>query len=188
MTDQTTEVPDDGTIPSFSRAPVGAMLGVVAACLSSVGTLWIGGLMALVVADVLGRNFLNAPITGVSEIAGRSVVAIVFLQVSAAVLQKRLTRADFLLRAIGGGNPRGAHVLECAFALTGAVVFALVLWASWPKTWEALATGEFFGVQGVFTIPTFPFRLITVVGAGLASLCSLYRAACEIRALKGGGV
>lgn len=184
MSEPTHLISDDGTIPSFSTAPVGAGLGVVAAFLSSVGTLWIGALMALIVADVLGRNFFNAPITGVSEIAGRSVVAIVFLQVSAAILQKRLTRADFLIRRIGDASGRTATLLEILFALTGAVAFALILWASWPKTWDALATAEFFGVQGVFTIPTFPFRLITVAGAALASLCCLYRAACEARTLK----
>jgi hypothetical protein len=32
-------------------------------------------------------------------------------------------------------------------------------------------------VQGVFTIPTFPFRAITIIGAGLACLTCLYRAA-----------
>ncbi len=184
MSEENNPAPDRGAIPPFSQAPVGALLGVVAAFLSSVGTLWIGALMALIVADVLGRNFFNAPITGVAEIAGRSVVAIVFLQVSAAILQGRLTRADFLLRRIGGASPRSAALMEIVFALTGAVVFALLLWASWPKTWEALATAEYFGVQGVFTIPTFPFRLITVVGAGLALLCCLYRAMTEMRGHK----
>mgnify|MGYP002152415905 CR=1 FL=1 len=49
------------------------MLAGIAAIMSSIGTIGIGALMGLVVADVVGRNFLDAPITGVSEIAARAV-------------------------------------------------------------------------------------------------------------------
>jgi TRAP-type mannitol/chloroaromatic compound transport system permease small subunit len=140
--------------------------------------------MLLVVADVLGRNFFNAPITGVSEIAARVVVAIVFLQVAAAILQKRLTRADFLVRRIERLSPRAVALMEAAFCLAGAVVFALIFWASWPSFAEAWATTEFFGVQGVWTIPTWPFRGITVLGCAVAMLAALYRATREIGSIR----
>lgn len=155
--------------------PIGTGLSVAAALLSGIGTIWIGALMLLVVADVVGRNFLNAPITGVAEIAGHSVVAIVFLQVSHAIMQSRLTRADFLIRGIGARMPLTQQALERGFALTGAVVFALIVWASWDKTVSSYVSREFFGVQGVFTVPTFPFRAIIVIGSALASLSCLYR-------------
>lgn len=140
--------------------------------------------MALVVVDVLGRNFFNAPITGVSEIAARTVVAIVFLQVAAAIQQKRLTRADFLVRRIELASPRSVSILEVFFAMTGAIVFALIFWASWPKLILAWQGGEFFGVQGVFTIPTAPFRAITVLGSLVASLSALYRVSEEISSFR----
>ncbi len=181
MSDDSTADIEDRYVPRFSEAPYGAVLGSVAAVMSSFGTLWIGALMALIVADVIGRNFLNAPITGVAEIAGRSVVAIVFLQVAAAILQKRLTRADFLVRRLEAAAPRTGFVIETVFALVGAVVFALILWASWPKLITAWTGAEYFGVQGVFTIPTYPFRAITVLGSAVAMLASLYRAFQEIR-------
>lgn len=170
---------DSRAEPAQQATPglIGTGLSSAAAILSGIGTLWIGALMLLVVADVIGRNFLNAPITGVAEIAGHSVVAIVFLQISHAVMQGRLTRADFLIRAIGARAPFARDLLERGFALTGAVIFALIVWASWGKTVNSWTSGEFFGVQGVFTIPTFPFRAIIVIGAGLASLTCLYRAA-----------
>lgn len=181
MTDESATGREVATIPAFHAAPVGSVLGTAAAIMSSIGTAWIGGLMLLIVADVIGRNFLDAPITGVSEIAGRSVVAIVFLQVAAAILQGRLTRADFLIRRLGHVAPRVVPPLECAFALTGATVFALILWASWPSFVDSWTGSEYFGVQGVFTIPTWPFRLITVVGAAMASLAALYCAQVAIR-------
>lgn len=178
------EIPQEDPPLRLSEAPVGAVLNGVATLLSSIGTLWIALLMLLIVADVIGRNFLNAPITGVSEIAGRSVVAIVFLQVSAAIMQGRLTRADFLIRRIDRISPRSVHLLEIAFTLAGAVVFALIVHASWPKALTAWNSNEFFGVQGVFTIPTYPFRAITLIGAGVAVLACLYRAGDRLRALQ----
>ena len=175
---------EENNVPKFSDAPFGAVLGTVAAVMSSVGTLCIGGLMALVVVDVLGRNFFNSPITGVSEIAARTVVAIVFLQVAAAIQQKRLTRADFFVRRLEGAYPRIVCLLEVFFALGGAIVFALIFWASWPKLMAAWQGAEFFGVQGVFTIPTAPFRAITVLGSVVACLSALYRVSEEIRSFR----
>ncbi len=167
---------DAGAIPPFATAPIGAALGSVANLLSAIGTVWIGLMMVMIVLDVIGRNFFNAPITGVAEIAGRSVVAIVFLQIAAAVMQGRLTRADFLIRRIERASPKAGRLLDTLFALFGALVFALILWASWPNMMKAWTTAEFFGVQGVFTIPTFPFRAITVIGCSVALCACLYRA------------
>lgn len=178
--DSATE-PDDGFVPRFAEAPYGAVLGSVAAGMSAVGTASIGALMLLIVADVIGRNFLDLPITGVAEIAARAVVAIVFLQAAAAILQRRLTRADFLVRRIERVSPRGVSVIEAVFCVCGAVVFGLILWASMPKLLEAWTGAEFFGVQGVWTIPTWPFRGITVLGAAVAMLAALYRAGAELR-------
>lgn len=81
-------VPPSGSLKAFQR---------LTEILAAIGTIGIFALMALIVADVLGRNFFDSPITGVAEIAARSVVAIVFLQIAAAVLAGRMTRADFLV-------------------------------------------------------------------------------------------
>jgi TRAP-type C4-dicarboxylate transport system permease small subunit len=182
--EDTPELQEDRFVPSFSDAPYGAVLGSVAAAMSAVGTASIGALMLLIVADVIGRNFLDAPITGVSEIAARAVVAIVFLQVPAAILQLRLTRADFLVRRLKKNSPQLVAWLEAFFCITGAIVFALIFWASWPKFQSAWQTAEFFGVQGVWTIPTWPFRGITILGCAIAGLAALYRANEEIRSVR----
>lgn len=179
MTDtdiQENQQAESENIPPFATAPVGAVLGTITAILSSIGTVWIGVLMLLIVLDVLGRNLFDAPITGVAEVAGHSVVAIVFLQTAAAIMQGRLTRADFLFRRIARARRGVAAAIESAFCLVGATVFALIAFSSWGKMTNAWMTGEFFGVQGVFTIPTFPFRAIIVGGAVLAALAALYRA------------
>jgi TRAP-type mannitol/chloroaromatic compound transport system permease small subunit len=141
--------------------------------LASLGTVWILALMLLIVADVLGRNFLDQPITGVAEIAGRSVVAIVFLQLPAAVGATQLTRSDFLIQMIGRRAPNVRLFLEILFTLTGMAVFVALAWASWPEFQQSWETAEFFGVQGIFTIPTWPFRGLLILGSVMAALASL---------------
>lgn len=137
---------------------------------AAVGTIWIFAIMLLIVADVVGRNFLASPITGVAEIAARSVVAIVFLMLPAAVLGGTLIRADFFLRLLELHSERAPYVLDTIFAVAGAVLLALVALSAWPDTLGAWKTSEFFGVRGVWTLPTLPFRLIVVFGAAASSL------------------
>lgn len=159
------------------------ILQKTAGALAMIGTLWIAAMMFVIVADVLGRNFFNSPITGVAEVAARSVVAIAFMQISAAVLNGRMTRADFLIRHLRKGTPRLASLLELCFALVGALIFAAIIYAMWPDTMRAYNTNEYFGVRGIFTIPTLPFRSIIILGAGMAVLAYLAVAVQQLRLL-----
>lgn len=161
-----------GQDPSAFRHAFRALLNALAA----VGTLWIFMIMLLIVADVVGRNFLSMPITGVAEIAARSVVAIVFLMLPAAALNNTLIRADFLIRHLRRVGPTTVHLMDMAFALVGSILFALIALAVWPDTLVAWKTSEFFGVRGVWTLPTLPFRFLIVLGAAASSLAFLFTA------------
>jgi TRAP-type C4-dicarboxylate transport system permease small subunit len=162
-------IPD---IEEGAGRPVDAgLFGIAANALAAIGTIWIFLLMFLIVADVVGRNFLDSPITGVAEMAARSVVAIVFLQISAAVLAGRMTRADFLVNYIRKVSPGLMRAIDVLFLFVGAAVFAAITYASWPEMIDAWRTGEYFGVRGIFIIPTLPFRAIIVIGS-VAALIS----------------
>lgn len=141
--------------------------------LAAVGTVWIFLMMLLIVADVLGRNFFDAPITGVAEFAARSVASIVFLQLAAAVCSGRMTRSDFLLRIIGKRSPGAVKVLEVFNVVIGALLFFALAAISWPELTEAMRIKEYFGVQGVFTVVTWPFRALIVLGAATAAVAYL---------------
>lgn len=172
---------DEGNQPSSETggpadpkgSAVWGALEILAVALSAIGSIWIIALMVLIVLDVIGRNFLNQPIVGVAEIAGRSVISIVFLQLAAAVLQERLTRADLFLQVIGRYSRRLPRLLDAFFALAAILAFALILIAAWPAAVQTYAKNEFFGVQGVFTIPLWPFRFIMVGGIALAILSAI---------------
>lgn len=152
--------------------PLGRLTHVVAA----LGTIWTFALMLLIVADVVGRSFLSRPITGVAEIAAHSIVAIVFLQLASTIHARRMTRADFLIERFHRSSPALARLLELIFLLIGAVICLLIAYAGWKPLVGAYAAGEFFGVRGVFTVPTWPFRAIIVFGASLAALVFLIQA------------
>lgn len=141
--------------------------------LASVGTVWIFLIMALVVADVIGRDFLDSPITGVAEFSSRSVSAIVFLQLAAAVCSNRMTRSDFLLNLIGKRSAKGVVALNVFNALVGAGLFAALAWIGWSEFSNSWTSNEFYGVQGVYSVPAWPFRGLLVAGSGVGALCYL---------------
>jgi TRAP-type C4-dicarboxylate transport system permease small subunit len=148
-------------------------MGRVAEVLAAIGTLWIFALMLLVVADVVGRNFLNAPITGVAEFASRSVASIVFLTLASAICSGRMTRSDFVPRLFGARAPGLVRALEVGNALLGVLLFAALAMIGWPELTRSWQGNEYFGVQGVVTMAAWPFRALLVGGAALASLAYL---------------
>lgn len=141
--------------------------------LASMGTVWIFLIMTLVVADVIGRNFLNRPITGVAEFSSRSVGAIVFLQLAAAVCSSRMTRSDFLLNLIGKRSAKGVVALDVFNALVGAGLFAALALIGWSEFSNSWTSNEFYGVQGVYSVPAWPFRALLVAGSAAGALCYL---------------
>jgi TRAP-type C4-dicarboxylate transport system permease small subunit len=153
--------------------------------LAAIGTIWTFGLMLLICGDVVGRSFLNAPITGVAEIAAHSVVGIVFLQLGATVYSRRMTRADFLIDGILRRAPALGRGIELAFMLLGAAVMAFIAVSAWPGTLNSMASREFFGVQGLFTVPTWPFRALIVLGGAAGALAYLALIVADLRKARG---
>ncbi len=151
--------------------------------LAAIGTIWTFGLMLLICADVIGRSFLNAPITGVAEIAAHSVVGIVFLQIGSTIYHRRMTRADFLIERILKHAPFAGRMIEALFYLLGAAVMWFVAQAAWPGMWNSVQLREFFGVQGLFTVPTWPFRALIVLGGAAGCVAYLALFLHEVRRL-----
>ena len=150
--------------------------------LNSIGSIWIFALMILIVADVVARSGFNQPINGVTDIASFSIIGIVFLQLGATVYTGRMTKGDVLLELLNRYSRRTGALLEALFLLVGAAMFALIVRAIWPTLTRALARNEYFGVEGVFTFPTWPVRMIIVVGAAAVVITYLLQAAKALHA------
>ena len=138
--------------------------------LSSVGTLWIFGLMVIINADVVGRTAFNSPIKGVAEFVTLSIVGIIFLQLAHCLRSGRMTRADGFLNSVKRRSAAAGYAMEALFSLAGAAVFAALFYGSTPFLLRAWGSGEYAGVEGYITFPTWPVRLVILVGAALACL------------------
>jgi hypothetical protein len=98
-----------------------------------------------------------------------------------------MTRADFLIERIHRAAPGLGQGIEIAFMLLGATIMAFIAQAAWPGMWNSLAAREFFGVQGVFTVPTWPFRALIVLGGAAGALAYLVLVGVEARRMLAGG-
>ena len=134
------------------------------------GTLWIFGLMFLVCADIAARNLFAAPIRGVAEIVGYSIVGTVYLQLANTLHAGRFTRAELLLTWLDSRRPLAGSVFRAGFDLTGAIIFAVVTAGVWPGFVDAWREGEVAGVPGDFSFIIWPFKLIVVVGAAATTV------------------
>jgi len=160
--------PTDASPPAVARDAYGQPMPWkfhrVLQALNALGTLWIVALMVLINTDVLGRNLLNAPVRGVTELVSLSIVGIVFLQLADTLHSGRITRADVMLQGLEQNRPRLAALLHAAFHLIGAVLMATILWAAWEPLWESIRIREYVGAIGDFTAPVWPVRLVMLVG------------------------
>jgi hypothetical protein len=52
--------------------------------------------------------------------------------------------------------------------------------------WNSMAAREFFGVQGIFTVPTWPFRALIVLGGTAGAAAYLALLVAETRRLFAG--
>lgn len=158
---------------------------LLTSAVSGVASLWIFCLMLLICSDIIGRSFFNSPVQGVSEIVGNSIVAIVFLQISHALMSGRMTRTDIVLGALEESRPFAAGLYRLVFNLAGAACFVLIAKGTWPKLVDAWIENEFFGAQGVFTAPVWPIKFCLFAGSILACVAFLSLAATDIKAIIG---
>jgi TRAP-type C4-dicarboxylate transport system permease small subunit len=137
--------------------------------LAVLGTALIVVLMVLICADVAARNILGGSLPLVTELGAITVVMIVYLQLAAAIRHDRLARTEFFFEGLRRRFPRLGIVLAALFDLTAAGMFALIAWSTIGILQRDLSSANFFGVTGVLTIPTWPFRALIVLGLAVAA-------------------
>lgn len=156
------------------------------AILNVLGTLLIIGLVILVNADVAGRTFFLAPISGVPEIVSMSIVAIVFLQVAQAFRMGRFTRTDAFLSIAARRWPRLRAAAELVYGLAALALVWFLLAASYPMFRREWDRGTYVGTVGDFTFPAWPAKFIIVVGCVALILQLAVTVILAARALMGG--
>lgn len=135
--------------------------------LNVVGSLLIGVLTLLVCADVFSRALFRSPIRGVPELAAMAIVAIVYLQMASSLKAGRWATAELLLDRLGA---RSRLWVEALYALIGAAFFATLCVAVVPFISDAIDSGDYVGVPGMFTFPTWPIKSLVLLGNALCAL------------------
>lgn len=143
--------------------------GGLVAVMNSIGTCWIIVLLVLINSDIIRRTAFDAPVPGVTEIVGMSIVACVFLQLAHALRMGRLTRSDILMGRLKK-HPRLKFILEAIYNLAGALILIILLFHTYPTFIHAWNIGEYEGSAGGFTAPVWPVKLIMVIGCLVAAL------------------
>lgn len=149
--------------------------------LNAIGSVVIAAVMLLMCADVAMRNSFNQPIDGVAELVATSIIVIVFLQLPATLRHGRMSRADLYIDPLLARRPRAGRRLRAVFSMFGVFACAVIAYATWPVLGRAWGDSEFWGVEGVFTFPTWPMRAVVLLGAALAALQYLLLALQDLR-------
>ncbi|MEP4199165.1 MAG: TRAP transporter small permease [Aliishimia sp.] len=149
------------------------------------GSLLISALVCLIGADVLGRNLFGTPISGVPEMVTLSIVAIVFLQAPQALKAGRMTRSDALITTFSSRFPRFGAALETFFDVAAVGLVSVIIYATWPFFIKAWTRSDFVGAIGDFTAPTWPVKLIIVIGSVLLALQFLARIIRRFQSTRG---
>lgn len=149
--------------------------------LAVVGTLMIVLLMIMICADVVARNLLGGSLPLISELGALTLVMIVYLQLGAAVRNDRMARTDMFLTGVARTRPRAGAVLSGLWDLAGAAVCVGIAWSTLGIFQRDHAHGDFIGVTGVLTLPTWPFRMLILVGITAAMAQFLVSAAGAFR-------
>lgn len=131
---------------------------------------------AMIVVDVVGRGLFNTPLTGTVETVANIIVVIAFLQVSYSIQTGGMFHTTMLLDVVPNVVRR---ILVTLGEITGAAVFACMIYASWEPMLHAWKINEYYG-GGEFRFPVYPVRSILVFCCALACLNYLLRAFAAI--------
>lgn len=155
--------------------------------LAAMGTVLIGVLMLVICSDVVVRNLFGSSLPLVSELGALMLVMIVYLQLATTVRHDRLARTDIFFSDIKHRFPRAGHLLAACFEAVGAAVIGGIAWSTVGILEKDHSSGEFIGITGVATMPTWPFRALILLGVTIAAVQFALQFTASLRAAFGRG-
>jgi len=72
-------------------------------------------------------------------------------------------------------------MLSALFDLAGALLVGLIAWSTVNIFQKDIASSEFIGVPGIATMPTWPFRILILIGVTFAAIEFLLRTIAALR-------
>lgn len=157
-------VPGPRAAPRLLRRTDG-VLGLVAAAMLTAMTL-------LTCIDVVGRYFLNRPLTGAFELTELAMGALIFSSLPLVALRRQHVTVDLFDRVV----PARWRPLQSAFVdLVAAACTGVIAWRLWIKAVEMHSAGETTAVLqfAVYPLVFFMAALATVAVLAMLALAWL---------------
>lgn len=127
--------------------------------------------------------FQFGPIEGVFELGELAIVVIVFLQLGYATRSGKMVRSDGLSMILQRRVPAAGHALNAIFNLLGAAFFCAILLGGYDIFVQHWTEGLWAGTQGLFSVPTWPAKLVVLLGSAGVVLQFLIFAVQHIKAI-----
>jgi len=131
---------------------------------------WLFSVALLILYDVVGREFFDAPFYGTNEIVANSVLSILFLQLPLSILNRNSLRTTIVFDLVGSQSK--GYIDALSYSLAGLLFLSIAI-GGWPNMIEAWEILEQEG-SGVINIPVYPIRTLVVFVSIIAvGVCSL---------------
>ena len=170
MTETPESTPDDNRgNPEGAHGWIEVVVHGFARGLNILSAAWLGAVALLIVYDVVGREFFNAPFHGTNEIVSNSVLSILMLQLPLSILTRGSLRTTILY---GLMKRVGRAAIDIVSYISALMIFLVIATGSWSRMIEGWAIMEQEG-SGVVTIPVYPIRTLVVVVACFGVIVSL---------------
>lgn len=128
--------------------------------------------------------FQFGPIEGVLELSELAIVVIVFLQLGWATRSGKMVRSDGLFSFLLKRAPAVGHYLGAFFNLLGIFFFAVIILGGFSIFMQSFSEGQWIGTQGVFSVQTWPAKLVVLIGCAAVCLQFLVFAIRHILAIR----
>ncbi|WP_346898218.1 TRAP transporter small permease [uncultured Roseibium sp.] len=140
--------------------------------LALIGALAIITLMLHVVADVVLRNTVNAPIPATYEIVTHYyMIAAAFIPLAWVERGGGMVQVEVIESFLG---PRGLYWSNRFVAAFSTIIYGALAWVTWLTALRNFDTGTFVLAQSL-RVPTWPAYFLVPLGFGLATLTTAVR-------------
>jgi TRAP-type C4-dicarboxylate transport system permease small subunit len=149
---------------SLQRAAVSGPFRWLRSTIAAICAVLLLAMMALTVADVLGRYLLNAPLKGATELTELMLASVIFIGLPAAAIDRDHISVDILTMRLSSLH---RLVLDKIVSLFCVFALAVIAWRLWAIGDQISGYG---GTTPTLKLPIAPVAYLVAALCGLAGL------------------
>lgn len=140
---------------------IDGLLNTVTRVCSTIAAFWAMALAFLILWDITGRTFFNAPFDGTIEIVANSMVSILFLQLPYTIYRGAHLRTTVIYQNL---NSLLRRLIDIVVAVLGIWLFWSIAQGGWEDMIIGWEVDEREG-EGSIRVPIYPVRTLIIVFA-----------------------